>query len=161
MLILLVAILAPLIYFAWRASQPMESEQFNGLTYYQYLEWRKMAYHQLAVDYQTDHPDEDMKETCFGVETTLTFMGLAWTGFYTLADVYPEKLSRFVTQKDVKLGIAPQGVTWITFLPSWWRGYENVVWYAASTGRLDPYCRIKPDVPTPDEFQVMKAEYEM
>ena len=161
LLTLLVTILAPVIYFVWRAGQPMESGQFNGLTYYQYLDWRKMAYHQLAVDYQADHPDADVKETCFGVETSLTFLGLAWTGFYTLADIYPEKLNRFVNQTDVKLGFAPQGVTWITFLPSWWRAYENVVWCAASTERMNSYCRIKPDVPMPEELQAMKAEHVM
>jgi len=35
---LLVAVLIPIEYFAWRAGQPMELPEFKGLTYYQFLE---------------------------------------------------------------------------------------------------------------------------
>jgi hypothetical protein len=45
LLAILIAILTPTLYFAWRATQPMELAEFKGLTYYQFLEWRSIAHH--------------------------------------------------------------------------------------------------------------------
>ena len=40
--LLIVALFTPTLYFAWCMGQPMDMTQFNGLTYYQYMDWRKM-----------------------------------------------------------------------------------------------------------------------
>ena len=60
LVLLLVTIVVPVGYLAWRADQPMELPQFKGYTYYQYLNWRKDALHQMAVEYQASHPNAKM-----------------------------------------------------------------------------------------------------
>jgi hypothetical protein len=68
LLILLVTLVVPIGYLAWRADQPMELPQFKGYTYYQYLAWRKDALHQMAVNYKTAHPNAKMGgglDVCF------------------------------------------------------------------------------------------------
>ena len=39
LILLILAILYPIGWFAWRAGQPMEMSGFNGLTYYKYVQW--------------------------------------------------------------------------------------------------------------------------
>jgi hypothetical protein len=60
LVLLLVTIVVPVGYLAWRADQPMDLPQFKGNTYYQYLNWRKDALYQMAVEYQTAHPNAKM-----------------------------------------------------------------------------------------------------
>jgi hypothetical protein len=43
-LLILIVVLAPPIYFAWRAGQPMELPEFGGKTFYQVLEERQQEY---------------------------------------------------------------------------------------------------------------------
>lgn len=150
LLLLFVAALTPAAWFAWRASQPMERAEFNGLSYYQYLQWRKEAYHQLAETYQANHPGETVRfGMCFQNETFLTIStGLPWTGFYTLAGIYPKHLEKYVNQNDVHLGFVPRTVTWKNFLPTWWQAYENAIWHVASIGSPVTYCRLEVDVPS-------------
>jgi hypothetical protein len=50
LVLLLGTIVVPVGYLAWRADQPMELPQFKGYTYYQYLNWRKDALHQMALE---------------------------------------------------------------------------------------------------------------
>ena len=57
LIMLLVTIVVPVGYLAWRADQPMDLPQFKGYTYYQYLDWRKDALHQMAVKYQDRSPE--------------------------------------------------------------------------------------------------------
>jgi hypothetical protein len=42
--ILIVAILAPFGYFAWRAGQPISMPEYDGRTYYELLAERREAY---------------------------------------------------------------------------------------------------------------------
>jgi hypothetical protein len=43
LLALLIAVLIPTLYFAWRMNNPLPQPEFKGLTYYQFFEWRKLA----------------------------------------------------------------------------------------------------------------------
>jgi len=54
---LLVALLFPLLYFAWRASQPLPQPEFKGLTYYQFTQWRKLKHEESIAKYEASHPD--------------------------------------------------------------------------------------------------------
>ena len=132
LVLLLVTIVVPVGYLAWRADQPMELPQFKGYTYYQYLNWRKDALHQMAVEYQTSHPNAKMGgglDMCYNVDTQVLFYLLCrMTGFYTLAGAFPN-LVKYVTPPDRKY--IPKDVTILTFLPDWWKTYEQYVWYLA------------------------------
>ena len=152
LVLLLVTIVVPVGYLAWRADQPMELPQFKGYTYYQYLNWRKDALHVMAVKYQTAHPNAKMGgglDMCFKGETgTMLLLGLPLNGFYTLAGAFPN-LEKYVTPKDRKN--IPQDVTLMAFLPDWWNIYENYVWYMTSTTVDGPvaYCRLAGTPPAP------------
>ena len=42
--VLLGVLVAPLLYFAWRATEPMEMPQFGGRTYIEWINQRRRAY---------------------------------------------------------------------------------------------------------------------
>ena len=151
LIIMLVTVVVPVGYLAWHAGQPMELPDFKGLTYYEYLSWRKSALRQMAVDYQAAHPDKKMGgglDMCYRTETGVTLSSLPLTGFYTLAGAFPY-LEKYVPPRDQKF--IPQGVTLSTFLPSWWKTYEQSVWHLADSNIHSPvpYCRLAGTPPTP------------
>jgi hypothetical protein len=158
-ILLLATIIFPIGWFAWRAGQPMELPQYNGLTYYQFVSWRKMAYHELAVDYQVAHPDNPMHgglDVCFITNTGVSlFARFPLAGFETLAGVFPN-LKKLISPRDW-MNI-PEDVTLQTFLPQWWGIFEKFIWSAAeySPNSATIYCRLPPDVPTPEEFQAIR-----
>jgi hypothetical protein len=135
----------PLAYLAWRASQPMDMPQFDGLTYYQLLDKRRQDYIDLAKQYQASHPDKDVSYlNCFLPELGVQLIGaLPNAGLYALAGVYPD-LRKHANPQDLRKGFVPEGVTWLTFLPAWWGTYEKFVWWMAehSPHGPVPYCRI-------------------
>ena len=150
-IIILVTIVMPVGYLAWRAGQPMELPQFNGVTYYQYLNWRKDALHQMAVDYQSSHPNAKMGgglDLCFHTETGMTLLGLSMAGFYTLAGVFPT-LVKYVPTHDRQYIL--QDITFLNFLPSWWKTFEKIVLYMAETSIHTSvgYCRLAGTPPSP------------
>ncbi len=161
LLVLILVLLVPIGYFAWRAGQPMELPQFNGLTYYQFLEWRKMAYQDLAEQYQVAHPDEKVKYgMCFGTALAVDHLSrLPHAAFLTLAAIYPN-LQKHIDPRTIQRGFIPQDVTWQTFLSAWWHTFEMEVWDGVDHDPHGPiaYCRLQPDIPTPEEFLVMQQE---
>ncbi len=65
-LVVIVALLAPIGYLAWRAGQPMSMPEYGGRTYYELLSERRQAYDELAHSYQASHPSVDVKNgACF------------------------------------------------------------------------------------------------
>jgi hypothetical protein len=151
LVLLLVTIVVPVGYLAWRADQPMELPQFKGYTYYQYLNWRKDALHQMAVKYQVSHPNAKMGgglDMCYNVEVTGSILlTLPQTGFFTLAGAFPN-LGKYVQPRDQKY--VPQDVTILTFLPDWWKTYEQATLYLIDSRTSGPvqYCRLAGSPPT-------------
>ena len=152
LIIMLVTVVVPVGYLAWRAGQPMELPDFKGYTYYEYLSWRKSALHQMAVEYRAAHPDKKMGgglDMCFRSATGVALLlGLPMNGFYTLAGAFPS-LEKYVPLQDRQY--IPQDVTLSTFLPSWWKTYEKYVWYMADSSIHGPvvYCRLAGSPPAP------------
>lgn len=160
LILLIAAILLPIGWFVLRAGQPMDLPQFKGLSYYQYLQWRQMAYRQMAVDYQTAHPDYPMNgglDMCLKTEVGVSLAyAFPVSGIFTLSGKYPS-LQRFLDQRGIQ---APTGVAWANFLPLWWQTYEKFVWSAADYAPHGPVvrCRLKPIVPTPQEFETLSQQ---
>lgn len=147
---MLVTVIVPVSYLAWRAGQPMDLPQFKGLTYYQYLSWRKDALHHLALVYQASHPTAKMGgglDMCYTVDVTgdLAII-LPLTGFYTLSGVFPN-LQKFVASYD--RGYIPRDMTLLTFMPTWWLTFEKLTWYMAKIAPETSvaYCRLQPNIP--------------
>lgn len=151
LVLMLVTIVVPVGYLAWRADQPMDLPQFKGLTYYQYLAWRETALHQMAVNYQAAHPNAKMGgglDMCFDVDVLSDLsLKLPLSGFYVTAGIYP--ILQQNIQKNNRQYI-PQGTIWWTFLPNWWRTYEAFVWDSAQHAPYGPvvYCRLQPNIPS-------------
>jgi hypothetical protein len=158
-LLIIATPLVPIGWFAWRAGQPMEMSGFNGLTYYQYVQWQKITYQQHAEKYQAAHPNVEVNpRACFQVQTLIgapvQFLG---SGFFVLAGKYPV-LQRFLDQSDIQ---APSSVTWTNFIPLWWQVFEEFLWGGAEHSPNSPvvYCRIQPgDIPTSEEFKAMRDQ---
>lgn len=153
-------VLYVILWFVWRAGQPMEMAQFRGLSYYQLVQWRKMGYDELARKYQAQHPNKDVKEgLCLAaIQGVHDFPVFFLTGYYTLSGMW-KPLQIFVDRRDRDW--IPQGVTLWNFLPSWWRTFEIGVWDGAeySPHVAGPYCRLAPNIPTPEQFKAMKEAY--
>jgi hypothetical protein len=143
--LLLVALLTPITYFTWRASQPMDFPEFHGLAYSQLLTERQAAYDQLAYSYQASHPNVKVKAgICFDSELGIEIVG-AWpyAGLYTLAAVFPA-LKQHMNPLDVQRGYIPENITPMKFLPAWWDTFEKLVWGLVEYIPEGPvvYCRI-------------------
>jgi hypothetical protein len=152
LVLMLVTIFVPVGYLAWRADQPMELPQFKGYTYYQYLNWRKDALHQMAVSYEATHPYAKMGgglDMCYYTEIGTTLLGLPLTGFYTLAGAFPN-LVKYVTPQD-RENVPKDVIAW-NFLPDWWLTYEKTAWYMAESNSESPvsYCRLAATPPALD-----------
>ncbi len=151
--LMLVTFFVSVGYLAWRADQPMALPQFKGYTYYQYLAWRKDAYHMMAVNYKAAHPSAKMGgglDICFDVDTGGDLgLSLPLAGFYTLAGAFPN-LAKYVTPQDRDM--IPKDATLLTFLPDWWRIYEAFVWVSAQDAPETSvsYCRLAATPPPLD-----------
>lgn len=151
----LLAMMTPVLYFGWRMGQPLDQPQFNGLTYYQFTQWRKLAFEDMAVKYQTQHPDENVSSTmCEGLAKSLTVVVVVpQTGAYTLASLKGAKPSPSYP--------LPEDVTVINFMSKWWATFEVIEWYNVNHYKYGPslYCRIQPNIPTPAEFEALNHKH--
>jgi len=164
LLALLAAVLTPILYFAWRAAQPMELPEFKGLTYYQFLEWRSIAHNDLEVKYKVSHPQVNVKMgVCDTSNRLITFsvsMLQSWWYTYMALTLAPEEMVKF---KSMQHSFAPDNVTLLTFFPSWWATYEKFIWslveYTPHTSLAE--CRLQPNIPTPEEFEALKLQHQL
>jgi hypothetical protein len=143
-LLVVVALLIPIGYLAWRAGQPMSMPEYGGRTYYDLLVERRQAYDELARSYQANHPNVDVKNmACFFTEMSVEMMEIPISGHYALSAIYPE-MQKSIDPRDIRNGYIPINVTWINILPSSWKVFEMFVWGTikhAPEGPV-PYCRI-------------------
>jgi hypothetical protein len=147
----LAAIILPIGFFAWRAGQPMESPQFNGLTFYQYATWRIESYKTNAAQYQAMHPEVVVKVNACYVSNLPFVIFAPMSEFYTLAGKFPA-LRRFISPRDYKY--IPVDVTWATLPSAWWTTYETAISTTIRGDRSSPavYCRLPQYPPTPEEW---------
>jgi hypothetical protein len=153
-LLVIATCLYPTAWFAWRMGRPMELPQYKNLTFYQFMQWRKMAYADLASQYQASHPEKNVK---FGMCQNsdvgiLVVVQIPMAGYYTLAGIYPS-LQSVISTRDKEF--VPADATWRTFLPTWWLTLEKSLWITveAAPQTSVPYCRLQPNVPSPEEFR--------
>ena len=159
MVVLIATCLYPVAWFAWRANQPMTMPEYNGLTFVEFEQWRQMAFNDLATKYQVSHPNVDVKfNVCYEGEIgILAFVQLPMSGYYTLAAIYP-KLQGAISARDRKF--VPEDTTWTTFMSSWWDTTEKFMWVIVESEPQTSvvYCRLQPNVPTPEEFETMQVQ---
>lgn len=143
-LLLVILILAPIVYLAWRAGQPMSMSQYGGRTYYELLSERRQAYDTLATKYQASHPNVNVKfGMCYQSELMMIAYNAPWAGVCSLAGVIPGLDSRMGPNAK-RLGCGQTGGTWLDLPSDWWNMYEHLSYDLlshAETGPV-PYCRI-------------------
>jgi len=135
LLALLVAMLTPPIYFAWRASRPMEQSDFKGLTYAQFTEWRVMS----CKKYLTTSKEEEANCTIVR---------------HVAADLYATSIAALLIWIE-----KPEFFRYVTpynFLPTMWSMFESLAWNInrSESGTL----RFFGSIPTSEEFKAMKLE---
>lgn len=144
-LVVIVALLAPIGYFAWRAGQPMSMPEYDGRTFYQLLSERRQTYDDLAQTYQVSHPSVEVKKgACFFTEMSVELLEIPISGRYALSAIYLN-MQKSIDPRDIRNGYIPSNVTWVNILPSTWKVFEMFVWGTiehAPDGPV-PYCRIQ------------------
>ena len=164
LLALLVAVLTPILYFAWRMGKPLPQPEFKGLTYFQFFEWRKMATEDVIAKYMVSHPN--FEYTGIGEPLTACYSGHVLGAYFLLP---PQSFSYTVAALAGKmpdeLYPLPTDVTFLNFVPKWWDTFEYLFWYNQihldSFGGFVEYCRIQPNIPTPEEFEALKLEHQI
>ncbi len=156
----LIAIITPVVYFVWRMGQPMDLPEFNGLTYYQVREWKKMATENKIAEYEATHPNEEY--TGWGSRlTACTGSDIPIALFVSMRSVVMAWRSEELRMQLIDQGMPDEPVTFVNFLPSLWNTYEKLtlsdIQYSPHTAVT--YCRIRPDIPTLEEFETMRREH--
>jgi len=167
---LLIMIIAPIPYFAWRMVQPLRYEDFNGLNYYQYQGWISMEY-QINAD-----SGKYKKDECKNMN--IVTQGLALTAIPTQSfisatgglfgvkpdpakgiDALPDDYYVHANYKSVNgwhSNVTVDTTPW-NFLPKWWNAYEFLFWYTDTPQNLaSRFCPIRAAVPSPEQYQAMK-----
>jgi len=126
----------------WHMSQPLEHPRFNGLTYWQALEWEKMVTDRQAAAWNRAHPHARKPaswKTC--VESNVVI-------FVLLA--YPK-----AAQIHLPL-LFEQGIhAYFQTVDSTWEEWALKA-YGPSLVR---YCSTPTTLPTPSELEQMRTEY--
>ena len=144
LLVAVILLLAPVGYILWRAGQPMSMPEYDGRTYYELLAERRQAYTDLATEYQTGHPNVDVKlGMCYRSELMMIAYNVPWAGFCSLAGIVPGLNSR-IGPNAKRLGCGQTGGTWLDFPTNWWNIYERLTYDLLSHAVVGPvpYCRI-------------------
>ncbi len=160
---LLVAVVVPILYFAWRMSKPLPQPEFKGLSYYQFMGWRKMATEDVIAKYMVSHPN--FKYNGVGEPITACYSGVAFGGYIFLpTQAFSYTVASLAGVMPDELHALPNNVTLLNFLPKWWDTFEYLFWYNEihldSFNNPIAYCRIQPNIPTPEEFETMKLEHQ-
>lgn len=140
-LVVLVAILIPVLYITWRASRPMSLPEFNGLSYFQYVEWRQMAYAEALVRYRIAHPNEEIKNPESCIQSDLFVEN--GPGWFIAAGIVRNEWN----------------ATWFNYLPELWAVREKLILGAISSGSARCVITDIP-IPTPEQFDALKMEWE-
>lgn len=145
LLLLVLALVTPIVWTAWRINQPMELESFGGHTYVELLEWMKADYERAARE--NGGWTGKWGRSCYDAHAVLYHFVLMPSEFFaTILALDPQRLHRnlFVGQKDIEMGSAPDNVSLVEFLPAFWRAHENSMWYLIHDNFQGPtaQCRL-------------------
>ncbi len=164
LLALLIAVLTPILYFAWRMGKPLPQPEFKGLSYYQFMKWRKMAAEDVIEKYIAFHPN--FKYTGVGEPITACYSGDVFIGYVFLPpQAFSYTVASLAGVMPDELHPLPTGATLLNFISKWWDTFEYLFWYNEihldSFGSFVEFCRIQPNIPTPEEFEIMRLEHHL
>jgi hypothetical protein len=163
LLVLLIATLAPILYFAWQMGKPLSQPEFKGLSYFQYMDWRKMATEDVIAKYIVSHPN--FKYKGIGEPITACYSGdLIVNSLFLPTQALSYTIDSLAGGMPDELHPLPIDVTLLNFMTKWWNTFEYLFWYNEihldSFSSLVEFCRIRPDIPTPEVLETMKLEHQ-
>jgi hypothetical protein len=141
---LVILLILPFVYFAWRAGQPMSMPEYGGRSYYQVLRERQQSYDELSERYQAGHPEVRVKKgMCFATEVAMTFYNYPWAGLCALGDVIPA-IGEHLGPSARAMGCGSRNGSWFSLPLIWWNSFERFTYELQAYARSGPvpYCRI-------------------
>jgi hypothetical protein len=162
---LLVAVLSPVLYFAWRAAQPMEIPELKGMSYAQFLAVNEMCQDYLLQRYHTHHPDEPpgWNDTKYKMSNIFPEVEMFFfTGYATLHLLLHWDIRNI--ERNWPWLDASEDVTWLNFFPAWWQIVEQFMMYRFKDGIFVSGTHAPDDCErplSPDEFHTLKQKLEL
>lgn len=143
LLVLVIVILTPIVYFAWRAGQPMDLPEFKGLTYYQVLSDRQAALYNKALEYHQAHPTVRISmNMCFITEVVyLNIIEFPVSGALVVWNWLSPTDPYFTN--SLRNGYL-RATSVADIFPVWWTNYESLLVFEYSHKLLVSYCNIAP-----------------
>jgi hypothetical protein len=159
LLTILMIVTLPHIGFATRSAFPMNKPEFQGLTYYQILEWRWWDYQRLAREERLKNPNKSVKmwgreqpidygySSCFWTETAIKSSLFPFQSFFFalagLNSVSPSPTHSF-----------PAEVTFSNFPAKMWEANETLIWHNLDVYGKSPNreCWSRNNIPSVEEF---------
>lgn len=168
---LIVAIIAPIPYFAWRMDQPLRYKDFNGLNYYQYQDWISMEYKINSDSNKFAKGQCQYGGNVFTKALSITLLPTQ-SFFYALGGLLGNKPdpahgldaitddyyvnADYGTVNGWHSNVTVDTTIW-NFLPKWWNAYEFLFWFGDGPQSISTRpCPIRTPVPSPDQYQAMK-----
>lgn len=160
-LLMLAAVLLLPATFLWNMGRPLASPDFRGLSYFQYLEWHRLATEDSIRQYTASHPGfvysgiGSPLAACHTSQTVITsVVGSLQAVAYAAASLAGvEGDADHPLPEDVKIWNLPQKS---------WETFEFLLWYnEIELGAYEspvPYCRLPGNIPTPQELIEMREQ---
>jgi hypothetical protein len=128
--LLVIAIVYPTLWLAWRVHQPMELDAFGGHTYLELNAWMREEYARRAVETNWHGLGKD----CYSIHVVMDELVIPSFEFaMTVMALDPQFFHRelFVQQWELEQGMwAPDNITLAEFMPAFWSASERFLWYS-------------------------------
>lgn len=158
--LLLIPFLFPSAYFAYRASQPLTTPEFKGLTWYQLTEWRYREFARLEMELIVYHPGSvkflakpvtERNNKCFYIRTAVFALVPLQAFGFTFAGLKGARPSAAYA--------IPTDVTYSNFMDKWWTTAEVIEWVNAENSHTStplPECKINhANMPSADQYDTV------
>lgn len=128
---LILTICVPLVFVAYKGSQPMQVSQVpEGMTYWQFMADR------------VDAAKEVKPSRCgWGMFLSLAAIGPLYSAVYTEVGVHPDGFLAKVTAPDPDIPKGVANASWRQAPHIWWAVVERLSW--TMLGRISPGCRFR------------------
>lgn len=153
--LVILTMLFPVLYFAYRGSQPLVLPEFKGLSWYQLQEWRQLEYARVEGEYRVSNPNNPprYRGQCYATDLTIGVLLTPLQSFgYTVAGLRG-------VQPSPSYSSIPTDVTYSNFMDKWWITAEKLEWffakYSQDTFPNVRFCSINhiTNMPSADEFE--------
>lgn len=132
---LILAICVPLLFVAYKGSQPMQVSQLPaGMTYWQFMADR------------IDAAKEVRPSRCgWGMFLSLAVIGPLYSAVYTEVGLHPHSFLAGVTAPDPDIPKGVENASWDQIPRIWWNVVEGLSW--TMLGKPNPGCHFRPVQP--------------